>query len=103
MVRTWRCNSSSYVDGFGCVRPGKTIDVDDDSVTDMIKSNFTCLDNDEVKAEKDKEEAERDMAYRAKVERLKDMKVKIPRDATREQIEALFEEHVSKVELPNIV
>ena len=90
--------------GYGCVRPGTVIDAAESAKNDpRFAKNFAPLGADEAEAKAEKEAEERDPSFRAKVERLKDMKVKIPRGANRETIDRLFAENVGKVELPPIV
>lgn len=103
MTKQWKCKQAAYVSGFGIVRPGKIIDIEDGCEPEIVKIDFECMTQSQVNDEKEKTADEEDMTFAAKIERLKDMKIRMPRGMKKKEIERLFEEHISKVELPEII
>ena len=98
----WICKSAAYVPGRGIVRPGARVEFADSEVDDRIRRLFDPETPKDKAESEEKEAEEKDMAFRAKVERLKAMKVKLPPRVNREQVDALFKEHCEKVDLPEI-
>lgn len=101
-MATWICKNNCYLEGYGCINAGTTIDVDEDAVTPRLEKNFARLEEKEAEAKKEQAELENDMTFKAKVQRLKELKVKIPQRPTKEVIDKLFAEHAEKTELPTI-
>ena len=98
----WICKSAAYVQGHGVVRPGARVEFAESEVNDRIRRLFAPETPEDVAEAEEREAEEKDMTFRAKVERLKAMKVKLPPRVNKAQVDALFKEHCEKVELPDI-
>lgn len=96
----FKCREACYMPGFGIVRPGTTIDVPDGAEIPRLKTNFVPLDAECERKEREEKELDGDYTHQAKLQRLKDMKVKVPPRATKAEVDRLFAENVEKVELP---
>ena len=87
MKRTWKAKTA-------CVMPwhdfkaGAMCDLEDEQVTDRVKSLFVCLTPDE--AEKEKAPAKADPEYDVMLQRLKQAKITIPRGAGKDEVKELF-------------
>lgn len=97
-MKKYRCVLSCYMSGFGIVRAGQVIEFGDDAAkSSRVKKNFVCMTKDDIRKDEDKKALEKDLTYKAKVERLKDAKVNVPRNVSKETIDKLFKEHIEKV------
>lgn len=99
MTEKWKCVHATYVAGFGIVPPGKILEFAEGNAPLKVKALFEKVSDNVAEEERKKAEAQKDMTFRAKVERLKDMKVPIPKGANKEQIDELFRKHIETVEV----
>lgn len=93
----WKCRHPAYVAGFGVVAAGQIIEFAPGGAPPKVKALFERISDAEARKAKEDAEAKEDMTFRAKVERLKDMKIPIPKGANKAQIDELFDRHVSTV------